>query len=459
MWSALGVEAPPDGVPSPLAIAVLVNGYTESETRRAIIEGGDENRADEWIEKLREKGYLQDHEHCSSVGVMGREEPSSQTEIDSGKDGGAILWAALNRELRQDESGFKHRVVTVDCCIKNNGILRDSDLPDLCCEEAGNFIPYSTIADDFPWNGCKFAAFAVMHLVSGTGAESKRNAARPVCRSLGGCSIPSAQELAQSRWPYILSDTFKKARHVATTTGTATALLISVTDVEVMRNPSKGFTQRPGTFAHSLVMTVSPAGVYIYQAYGPRGYTLLQNIRRHSKSGDGSTYPLSLEDGEAWVSRFEEFTGELNGSWTRKVNEAYSSCFEVDLVGLGCMRIGSQLDAYVTVNSVEFDADTVRKNFALLPLPDSREYPRCKDGAMATAKAAPLGYKPDGGVAQYYVPLILRCGRCGKSNSSSHMRCSRCKNVRYCSRECQLEDWSPRHKKACNKFKVDSCKK
>jgi hypothetical protein len=71
------------------------------------------------------------------------------------------------------------------------------------------------------------------------------------------------------------------------TRGVCTAILVSVTDVEIMRNPSKngGRTLRPGTFAHSFVITVSRGGVYVFQAYGPRGYTLLQNMEYHSESG------------------------------------------------------------------------------------------------------------------------------------------------------------------------------
>jgi hypothetical protein len=39
-----------------------------------------------------------------------------------------------------------------------------------------------------------------------------------------------------------------------------------------------------------------------------------------------------------------------------------------------------------------------------------------------------------------------RCETCGKGNDLKS--CSRCKNVKYCSRECQVSDW-PSHKTAC----------
>jgi hypothetical protein len=68
----------------------------------------------------------------------------------------------------------------------------------------------------------------------------------------------------------------------------------------------------------------------------------------HSESGDGISFPLSLAEGKDWVKRFEEFSGELSGVWTQAVNDAYDYCFDVDLVKMGCMKIGSQLDAYFT---------------------------------------------------------------------------------------------------------------
>jgi hypothetical protein len=40
------------------------------------------------------------------------------------------------------------------------------------------------------------------------------------------------------------------------------------------------------------------------------------------------------------------------------------------------------------------------------------------------------------------------CARCGKPGATGMLRCSKCKSVRYCSRECQRSDWNP-HKWRC----------
>mmetsp|Transcript_27220 Transcript_27220/g.58334 ORF Transcript_27220/g.58334 Transcript_27220/m.58334 type:complete len:203 (-) Transcript_27220:98-706(-) len=178
-----------------------------------------------------------------------------------------------------------------------------------------------------------------------------------------------------------------------------------------MRNPSIGqYRSRPGTFAHCFFMTVSPAGVYILNAYGPRGYTLLQYMSSHS-----SKYPLSFEEAGEWTKTFEIFASDRGGIWTEAVNQAYRHCFDIDLIKLGCMRIGSQLDVYTAVNCLEFDASVVQQNFNLLPRRRSqgRKVP-CHDGAVATAKQPPTKYKPDGGVKHYYIPKILCCGHCAR---------------------------------------------
>ncbi|CAK9062379.1 unnamed protein product [Durusdinium trenchii] len=52
---------------------------------------------------------------------------------------------------------------------------------------------------------------------------------------------------------------------------------------------------------------------------------------------------------------------------------------------------------------------------------------------------------------EWLVQLQSTCGRCGKAQAveASPAACGRCKQVRYCSRECQQVDWKDRHKAGC----------
>eukprot|EP00804_Cyclotella_cryptica_P025265 CCRYP_010372-RA/>CCRYP_010372-RA protein AED:0.22 eAED:-0.16 QI:0/0/0/1/1/1/2/0/429 len=429
------MQGPPEGVPLPLAISIAAGGYTEAEARLMLIEGGDGGKADEWIQKLKAVGCFgsttSEIESCRTRGI--------KELVDTGNDPGLFLWKKIRRALDDSENGFKHQLVVLDNCIKNNGGLMDSDLSSLSRKSAEQLMPFWAIADHFPWNGCKFAASCVMHLISEPTPEAKRNACRTVARSLGGCRLE--QDLAATRWPQSLVDSYEKA--VSTMAIHSTALFVTVSDVEIMRHPEK-----------------DRSGVYFYQAYGPRGYTLLQYLKAHEDE-----FPLSLEKGRAWVKEFQMFAGDLVGIWTERINKAYKACFDVDLVELGCMKIGSQMDMHVKVEEDHFDTRTVQKNFDILPKQNDSFYPPCQDDAVALGKKTPRKHTtpPDGGVPHYYVPLVLRCSMCGKhppkNGSGQHKQCSRCKKVFYCSKECQASDWKLRHHQACKQLQsILKCK-
>jgi hypothetical protein len=437
MFSSMFGVGVADGVPHALAISVLTSGASEAEAR-GIMEDVNEDPGsiEAYIESMRSAGYF------SPVNTSASEEEV----IDA--DGSTFLWQSLKRELSEDESGFKHRIVVLDNAAKNTGGFRGNDLSRLCEEPASSSIPFSAISNNCPWGGCIFASSSVLLLISNIDPGSKRKALKPIAKSLGGCTLPPSAKLAEIRWPYELTDRFAESKREVETTGGCIALHISLTDVEIMRNPAtRNYTMRPGTFAHSCIMTISPVGVYLFQAYGPKGYTLLQNIQDHDDE-----YPLSFAQADEWVGRFEELAAELGGAWTAETNAAYKFCFGVDLVKMGNMRIGSQMDLFFKVYSFPFDTGLVQRNFALLPQSDSRGRKiRCLDGVQArSTQSPPPRHRPDGGVAHYYVPLVLRCASCGNSNSlSANTRCARCKIVHYCSKECQVRDWKLRHRQVC----------
>ena len=440
----------PEGVPELLAISIITSDATEEEARQMI--GPDELHAEEWIQAMCRAGYFDKTRFGSRVDA--REDNRNESmKLLCEEDGGILLWNMLQEELKADESDFKHRIAVLDDVVKGIS-FGPSTLPDLCSDKASKFIPSSKINGRFPWNDSKFASTAVLHLLTSTDARSKREAIAPISHSSGGFTIPPPAELMSIRWPFELSKAYRGAVLAAETRLTCTALHVHVMDVEIMQNPLKrgclDRSTRPTTFAHTFIMTVSPAGVFIYQAYdGPLGYTLLQHMEKHAQ-----VYPMSTVDGKKWIKRFEEFAAELSGIWTEKVNAAYAYCFGADLVQAGNMRIGSQLDVFFLINTFVFDAQTVQSNFLLLPQPEdgANEKIQCLDGVAAlTSSEYHLKEKPDGGVDHYYVPIILRCGHCGKDSSGNtrNQQCVRCGIVQYCTNECQVKDWNSRHKEFC----------
>lgn len=46
------------------------------------------------------------------------------------------------------------------------------------------------------------------------------------------------------------------------------------------------------------------------------------------------------------------------------------------------------------------------------------------------------------------------CNNCGKAGEEVSSKCSRCKSVFYCGRDCQLEDWRASHKRLCKQLNV-----
>ena len=44
----------------------------------------------------------------------------------------------------------------------------------------------------------------------------------------------------------------------------------------------------------------------------------------------------------------------------------------------------------------------------------------------------------------------MKCNKCGKDTPKRNSRCSRCQKVFYCSRDCQIQDWT-QHRPACTK--------
>ena len=424
-WTFLPCEQGSDIGAMPILVDINAGRMSENEGQAKLVEEGYQHVVNARLACLRKPKRGVDS-------LMISDRP-----LTTSYDGGSLLWSLLKSELEEDEYGFKRYIVGLDLTSKLGGPVSCPVMSMMIIQIVGLF----------PHRECNFAALAVALMVSEVDAESKRSTSWSFCTPMGVATIAPVAELAATRWPYHLTFAFSKAVVAALSTGKCTAIHIEVTDVELMRNPRTASGKpRSVTFSHTCVMTVSSAGVYVLQGFGPRGYTLLQWIQEHD-----SQYPLSFNAGSDWVVKFEEFTGELGGAWTPQVNEAYTYCFGVDLVAVGRMRVGSQLDAHVVVKTLVFDADTVQRNLSLLPEKDVIIH-TCNDGIIAKSKAPIPGYKPDGGFPQYYVPLILRCACCGAKSHQGNQACSRCRRVDYCGQDCQTKDWFARHKKVCKRL-------
>lgn len=152
-------------------------------------------------------------------------------------------------------------------------------------------------------------------------------------------------------------------------------------------------------------MTVSPAGIFIYQGYGAVGYTLLQYMDRNS-----TRFPLTHTEGREYaqsVTHLLKLSVDHGGKWTKAVNDVYQTLFDVDLLKMGNMKLNMQFDPFVKVQSHPFSAETVTRNFALLPSCNLPQV-KCVDADIASGKITKGTSRPDGGDKARYTPCVRR---------------------------------------------------
>lgn len=152
-----------------------------------------------------------------------------------------------------------------------------------------------------------------------------------------------------------------------------------------------------------------------------------------------SKIPLSTEHGENPLCSCGE--GSLPSSWPFNIPRW-------DLAAKYAVRA-----AISPCFSVPFVEQSYEGNHAPVPVPDT------KTGPMVGTRSKPATSvtKPQPTASTRTEPApgtTTGCKSCGKDQSDdggrSLLKCSRCQAVRYCSVECQRQDW-PEHKKACAK--------
>lgn len=341
------------------------------------------------------------------------DDPNDPYDEPQHADGGCILWSSILKELRDDASSFKVRVTLLDCFVKRSSGSR-RELEEFRRDYQVPMHVQSFFQENVHWNGCKFINALIGHLTTAPDdVDAKRRAITHTARSLGGCECPSDAKLRVMKRVDVLEVAYREALLQLETGGKCTALFLNFNDIEVHKNPGT-FTLRPGTFTHMLAMTISSAGVHLYQGYGARGYTLKQYMLKNE-----GRFPLSTEEAGAFVSDLTQLlrlSADNQGHWTAEVNKLYAQLFEVDLAQLGMMRVGSQFDPFLSIEAVTlFDAQVVRDNFNFNIRPHSKfswegggrtVAPTCFDDDIASGARQGSNAPGNGGVKRYYAPAF-----------------------------------------------------
>ena len=117
------------------------------------------------------------------------------------------------------------------------------------------------------------------------------------------------------------------------------------------------------TFSHTFTIVISFAGVYVYQAYGPFGYTFPEYLQRHEKI-------MSHRTGRDFVNKVTllmKLSYDSGYQWNEYSNQLFEDLFEVDLISLGQIALGSPFEPFLVVEMHYFTAKMVYETANILP--------------------------------------------------------------------------------------------
>ena len=90
---------------------------------------------------------------------------------------------------------------------------------------------------------------------------------------------------------------------------------------------------------------------------------------------------------------------------------------------------------------------TAQFNLAVILIKSNQEIPTAM---FWLRKAAGSGYNiATKLLKKREVEIALKCGACFKSLNGTGKKCTKCKSVYYCNKNCQIKDWKESHKKDC----------
>ncbi|KAL2838375.1 hypothetical protein BJY01DRAFT_237503 [Aspergillus pseudoustus] len=129
-----------------------------------------------------------------------------------------------------------------------------------------------------------------------------------------------------------LASHFARAKRDALSEAAKVTILgVSLIDVESLERSEAGSGQgktgsRFSRFSHHFALGVGREGWRMYQAFDMTGLRLDEWLMKVM----GGSRLRSWEAAEIWISCFQRISGS-SGFWTTGINDAYTSCFDVDL--------------------------------------------------------------------------------------------------------------------------------
>ncbi|RUP48599.1 hypothetical protein BC936DRAFT_144325 [Jimgerdemannia flammicorona] len=185
-------------------------------------------------------------------------------------------------------------------------------------------LPHQFYIDQYPWNSCRLASTLVAILCSEQNPSRLEKVLRLNIHLLGAPTLHNMHFTPSQNF----RPAFERARDAARSSldPRSTCLAVTINDVgwKELRETDERSAMEYDSFSHSFAMLVSPAGVSMFQGYGPpRGYPLHEQIRTYPD-------PMPFESAERLMRDFEQVVAARE--WTSEVNAASMRCFRVDLL-------------------------------------------------------------------------------------------------------------------------------
>ena len=276
---------------------------------------------------------------------------SALVRRESFVDPGEYLLHFLRRELKHNSLAFKAKIWKLHRHI-NSGeslITFQSQHPRLEIDDV--------IASEecVPWDCSGFVSTLLMYLTTPYDDPAVKKVTSFYARMLWEERVNCQAEFRRCD---ALEIAYEHSLHVVEN-GRSVVLAVTLLDERNM-NVSSAFNK---TFSHAFTMIISFAGVFVFQCYGPLGYSFPEYLQKHEKLRPHRMGREFVNN----VTHLMKSSYDNGYQWTESSNQLFTDLFEVDLVSLGHMTLGSPFEPFLVVELHYFTAKMVYETANILP--------------------------------------------------------------------------------------------
>ncbi|KAL3491995.1 hypothetical protein BJX62DRAFT_236635 [Aspergillus germanicus] len=182
------------------------------------------------------------------------------------------------------------------------------------------------IIEQYPWYDSKLAVQLALLFACKPDPHQMLEALRFQNEKLAG--VTTMHEVSSTPSADLPSRFALAKREALSEAAKVTVLGVSLVDVECLQRMEARNGQDTGlsSFSHNFALAIGREGWRMYQACEKNEYRLDEWLMRIT----GGSRLRTWEGADEWMGGFRRLTRE-GGTWTAKLNDAYTACFDVDL--------------------------------------------------------------------------------------------------------------------------------